>query len=265
MGIKSLFKRSKPHAAVFIDFEHWCHSLDNLFGLKPRIAQFYDEISEKYDVKRILFFGNFSDLKLSPFIEDIRQITNSIIETRNPSPRIKKDYTDFIMLDYIYQDVDDHPRTDTYVILSGDGHFSSVATYLKTKKKKRVVIYGVTDATSHQLQKIADEFHLIPSQDNERWGIYKLIIDHMDFVSSQNKNRYPTFKDTIRNVSTKNNLSEDKVQVALRDLLNMKVLKKEVIYIDFQRRITVLKTDWALASEKGLWDYLDARPMKPRK
>ena len=41
------------------------------------------------------------------------------------------------MLDYIYQDVDDYPKTDTYIIFSGDGHFSSVATYLKKTIGKR--------------------------------------------------------------------------------------------------------------------------------
>lgn len=261
MGLKSLFRRSKPTAAVFIDFEHWCYSLDKLYGLKPRVEEFYDEISEKYYVKRILFFGDFSEPKISACIDEIRQVTNNIIETQNPSPRVKKDYTDFIMLDYIYQDVDDYPRTDTYIIFSGDGHFSSVATYLKKKKKKRVIIYGVTDATSHKLRKIADEFYLLPSQDNERWIYYKMIIDNMDYIASQKKIVYATFKTTVQTVALKNKVPEDKITAALQDLLDMGVIKQEMTYTDFNKQIKVLKTNWQLAFERGLWDYKDARPM----
>lgn len=261
MGLKALFRHSKPSAAVFIDFEHWCYSLDKLYGLKPRIEEFYDEISEQYYVKRILFFGDFSESKISSCIDEIRQVTNNIIETQNPSPHIKKDYTDFIMLDYIYQDVDDYPRTDTYIIFSGDGHFSSVATYLKKKKKKRVVIYGITDATSKKLQKIADEFYLLPTQNEERWLYYKMIVDNMDYVASQRKIIYPTFKTTVQAVSAKNNVPEDKITAALQDLLDMGVIKQEFTYTDFHKQIKVLKTDWQRAHERGLWNYTDARSM----
>ena len=261
MILKRLFRRDKPTAAVFIDFEHWCYSLDNLFGLKPRIEEFYDEISKEYYIKRICFFGDFSEPHLSSFIDEIRQVTNNIIETQNPSPYSKKDYTDFIMLDHIYQDVDDYPNTNTYIIFSGDGHFSSVATYLKKRKNKRVVIYGVTDATSRSLQKIADEFRLLPTKGDENWPLYKMIIDNMDYVSSQNRTVYATFKTTVKAVADKNQVSEDKVTAALRDLMDMGVIKQEMVHISFNKQIKVLRTDWKLAYEKGLWDYKDARPM----
>lgn len=261
MRFGSLGKHSKPTAAVFVDFEHWCYSLSDLYGLKPQVVPFYEEISEQYDVKRILFFGDFTEPKMAACIEDIRLITSNIIDTQNPSTNIRKDYTDFIMLDFIYQDVDDFPRTDAYIIFSGDGHFSSAATYLKRKKKKKVIIYGVVEATSQKLKNIADEYNLIPIDGSELRTYYRMIMDDLDYVASQNKRTYATYKTTVQAVAAKNAVSEDKVSKALQDLLDMGVLHQEMVNLDFGRQIRVIKADWKYAAEKGFWDYKNARPM----
>ena len=261
MGLRPLFRRSKPTAAVFVDFEHWCYSLNSLYGLKPRIEEFYNEISEDYYVKRILFFGDFTEPRMASNIDAIRMITNNIIETQNPSPRLQKDYTDFIMLDYIYQDVDDYPHTDAYVIFSGDGHFSSVAAYLKNKKRKKVIIYGVVDATSQKLKKIADEFHLLPMEGAEKRAYYRMIMDDLDYVASQNRDVYATFKTTVQAVAEKNTVPEDKVTAALQELINIGVIRQEMVKIGFQKQIRVLRVNWDYAIEKGFWDPANARPM----
>ena len=130
-------RQVKPTAAMFVDFEHWCYSLDRIYGMRPKVKEQYDEIAERFDIKKIFFFGDFSNPKLQSEISGIREITDSIIDTQNPSPVIKKDFTDFIMLDYIYQEVDDNPNISTYILFTGDGHFSSVVRYLQLKKKKR--------------------------------------------------------------------------------------------------------------------------------
>ena len=260
MGSRSLFHRSRPSAAVFVDFEHWCYSLSRLYGLKPNIDEFYEEISERYNIRRMLFFGDFTAPKLAACIDDIRQYTNSIIDTQNPSPNVK-DYTDFIMLDYIYQDVDDNPKTDTYIIFSGDGHFSSVAVYLKNKKRKKVIVYGVVEATSQKLKNIADEFNLIPMNGADKRAYYRMILDDLDFVASQNKKVYATFKTIVQAVSVKNAVPSDKVTMALQELLDMGVLKQELVSTGPDRQIKVVKADWKYAADKGLWDYNDARPM----
>lgn len=261
MKIKSLFKRPKPTAAVFVDFEHWCYSLDRLFGLRPKIEDFYKEISEAYYVKRIYFFGDFTEPKMSSCIDEIRMVTNNIIDTQNPSQHLKKDYTDFIMLDCIYQDADDNPRTDVYIIFSGDGHFTSVAAYLKNRKRKKIVIYGVVEATSQKLKNIADEFHLLPMKREEKSAFYRMILDDLDYVASQNRTVYATFKTTVRAVSEKNSVAEEKVTAALQDLINMGVVRQELIRVDFQDHIKVLKVNWDVAVGKGYWSFENARPM----
>ena len=142
MEIKALFRKKKQTAAVFVDFEHWSYSLNRLYGLKPRIEDFGEELTKQYDVKRIFFFGDFSEGRLSSSVEEIRRITNNIIETKNPSVHPSKDFTDFILLDYIYRDVDEYPKTDVYILFSGDGHFHLLPLISKTKRRKRWLFTG---------------------------------------------------------------------------------------------------------------------------
>ena len=60
----------------------------------------------------------------------IRGYTNDIVETKNGGGYFKKDFTDFIMLDRIYQTAYTKKDIDTYIIFTGDGHFSSAVLFL---------------------------------------------------------------------------------------------------------------------------------------
>ena len=129
-GFLKKSSKSKKNAIVFVDFEHWYISLDRLHESKPDIKGFRDELEKDYDLKEILFFADFSNNSLRAELPKIRQITNHIIETQNASPAHKKDFTDFIMLDHIYQMAISSPDVDTFKLFSGDGAFSSVVSYL---------------------------------------------------------------------------------------------------------------------------------------
>ena len=93
-----------------------------------------------------MFFGDFSkNQSLREEMTKIRGFTNNIIETGNGTNRVTKDFTDFIMLDHIYQAaMSDRDDIDVFVIFTGDGHFTSVASFLKNKCKKEVEIYAVS-------------------------------------------------------------------------------------------------------------------------
>ena len=91
-----------PQACAYVDFEHWYISMENIHRTRPDIKAWHNELMKSYDVRNVVFFADFSNIKLKNEIANIRQITNSIIDTQN-SGHYKKDYTDFIMLDYIYQ------------------------------------------------------------------------------------------------------------------------------------------------------------------
>lgn len=70
-----------------------------------------------------MVFADFSHRGIKEEIPKIRAITNTIIETQNSFAGHKKDMTDFIMLDYIYQYVSDYPETGTIILFNGDGYF----------------------------------------------------------------------------------------------------------------------------------------------
>lgn len=130
--------------------------MDRVFKSKPDIRKWCSTISQQYDVRDILFFGDFSNPSLRAEITRIREVSSSIIETQNASAFHKKDYTDFIMLDHIYQRAMTYGAdTDVFIIFSGDGHFSSVASFLVNRCNKTVAVYGVRDCLSTQLKNTA--------------------------------------------------------------------------------------------------------------
>lgn len=147
---------AKPSAIAFVDYEHWYISMDRVFKSKPDIRKWCNTISQQYDVRDILFFGDFSNPSLRAEITRIREVSSSIIETQNASAFHKKDYTDFIMLDHIYQRAMTYGTdTDVFIIFSGDGHFSSVTSFLVNRCNKTVAVYGVRDCLSTQLKNTA--------------------------------------------------------------------------------------------------------------
>ena len=113
------------------------------------------ELSAKYTLDDILIFGDFSFPGIRDELPELRNITNSIIETHQQTGHHKKDMTDFIMLDYIYQAAALCPDIQTYILFTGDGHFHSVVKYLTQRLNKKVVVYGIHGAFSNQLQAVA--------------------------------------------------------------------------------------------------------------
>ena len=255
MGIfgKILRKSSKPTASVFVDFEHWCYALNRQFKMKPDIDAFYADINEKYKIKNMYFFGDFTESTLNSYSNDIRRITNGLQSTHNPSNHLKKDYTDFIMLDYIYQDLFENPDTDVYVIFSGDGHFSSVCTYLTKKKNKKLVIYGVNKATSQDLQKLADECVLLPDEKAEKRKYYKMIIENLALLKSKDKISYPTFLGTVEHVARKNGVGEDRIRTALQELLETKIIDQKLVRTTKKKQLKILVVNWKEAEKAGLY------------
>ncbi len=57
----NLFKKSdKPSAAVFVDYEHWYYGYNNIFSMKPNVQEWYDELTEEYNVKKVNVFWDFN-------------------------------------------------------------------------------------------------------------------------------------------------------------------------------------------------------------
>ncbi len=240
-------------AAVFVDFEHWCYSLDGVFSLRPDTEAFYNAISARFDIKRLYFFGDFTQVKLRAELDNIRKITNNIIDTQNAQSYVTKDFTDFIMLDYIYQDIDVNPDTDTYIIFSGDGHFASVVGYLKNKKKKKVIVYGVQKSTSNKLKAVATECIEVPSDADENTRYFRMILKNFRLLEERENKGYATFKTTVQVVSKINRVSFNDIKNALLILIEEGVVEKYRAEISSTVVINALRVNWDKAEEKKLW------------
>lgn len=117
------------------------------------------------------------------------------------------------MLDYIYQCMDDRKDIGTYILFTGDGHFQSVVNRLVKQKKKHVIIYGIKDSVSKQLQAGASEVRFLPTDKELNMAIYKMIAANMDYVQSRMK-IIPTFLGTVNAVATRNNVDREMVTTA---------------------------------------------------
>ena len=247
-----MFKKKKQKALAFIDYEYWYYSYKTRFGMVPEPGEWLKEIQNEYDVTDIAVFGDFSNPLLSEELGKLRSITNSIIETGNTYHRNRKDMTDFIMLDYIYRAADENKKIKTYIIFTGDGHFQSVVNYLKQRKKKSVVICGIADSMSRQLQAVASEMILLPAADVMFKKCAHMIALNMKYVAEK-PDIIPTFWGTIEAVSRRYHLPQDAVNEALRKLLDMGCIWRKEKELNDGKTVMILVADWDALIKAGLW------------
>lgn len=219
------FKTEKK-AIVFIDYEYCYYSYMDTHKIKPCPMIWKKKIEEEYELSEIMVFGDFAQKEISEELRKLRSITNTIIETSNVFLERKKDMTDFIMLDYIYQSVEARKDVDTYILFTGDGHFQSVVKYLR-RKKKNVIICGVRETMSNQLRSVASEITELPIEEERYINYYKLIASNMNYVEQFPK-IVPTFMRTVENVARKNNLKEELVADVLRRMIQKGYITKKV-------------------------------------
>ncbi len=240
----------KPKAIAFVDYEYWYYSYQNLFHLKPDIVSWRNKLEEKYFLTDIMVFANFANQKIRQELIHIRKITNSIIETQQIMANFEKDMTDFIMLDYVYQYVTEHPEVDTYILFTGDAHFQEAVKYLIHKHNKKVIVYGVKNSFSSQLKQIASESVELPITEE----IYPLIVENMAYVSTK-WDIVPTFTATAKTISRRNNLPEEFVKLALNEMLDKGLLYSHKQRVKFNEFVPVLAANWENLERIGLWSY----------
>lgn len=246
----------KKRVMVYVDFEHWYISLDKLFHQKPDVKDFRRELAEKYDIVDIAFFGDFSNPSLRAEIHNIRMISNKIIETQNSSPNFEKDFTDFIMLDHIYQSAltADANKIDAYVIFTGDGHFSSAVSFLVNKCHKEVGIYGVKNAVSTQLSSCATYTKLVPEFDRSEIKYEVMILKSLKALYGKNRGKkvYPTFFATVDATAKYNKVKREKIEEALRGLIRDGYIYQTKENTKNKEVVKILRVNWKAVSKDGL-------------
>lgn len=241
-------------AIAFVDYEYWYYSLQKLYHLKPDPVEWRRRLEEQYRLEDIMVFADFSHKGIREEISKLRNITNTIIETQNTFNHYKKDMTDFIMLDYIYQFVSEHGDIRNYILFTGDGHFQSVVKYLNQRLGRHVTVYGIKDAFSTQLRNAATEAIELPAKDEVLRGFYPMIVANLAYVSER-VHIIPTFQGTVRAVAGKNQVPEEMVHAAVAEMLGKGLIYQKEQAVNFNRRVKVLAADWDALVKEGLWSY----------
>ncbi len=247
--LKKLFGRKKK-AIVFVDYEYWFYSYKNMFSIRPEPVRLINTLKKEFDIADVMVFADFSVPVMSSELRKLRSVTNTIIETGNTLMRRKKDMTDFVMLDYIYRNADSKKSEDTYIIFSGDGHFQSVVRHLTERKKKNVIVYGIKDTVSRQLQDVASEVRFLPTEEDLKVLTYRLVATNMAEVEEK-PNIIPTFKTTVSAVTAKNGEDADKVRSAVEEMLDKGYLFKGEKIIR-GRHVKTVNADWDKMISDGI-------------
>ncbi len=182
----------------------------------------------------------------------IRGFTNRIVETDNGSGSVKKDFTDFIMLDHIYQSAYNDNSIDTYIIFTGDGHFSSVVLFLKNVCKKNVVVYGVKNCFSGQLKQAASDWYEVPDEQGELLPYKQMVLSNLYALESEVKGAKISFGKTVSTVSEKYNADPVMIKKALESLIKDGYVNPYVLQIKF-KKLRLLKTDFDKAEKDGIY------------
>ncbi|MCQ2771308.1 MAG: NYN domain-containing protein [Clostridia bacterium] len=255
MGLFNVKKKnSKPTCIAFVDFEHWFISLDKFFSIKPDVKAWARELKEQYDVIEIAFFADFSNTALRNELEQIRDVTTQIFDTKNSSEHFKKDFTDFILLDYIYRKTITEKNVDTFVIFTGDGHFKSVVRFIIKECKKQDGIYGITGATSAQLKESATWCKEIPSDTDVYKEYYKMLVDNFNYIMVHREfGEKSTREKILERTGFKNGVTKKALGKALDQMIIEGYVYKSTYTDEKGKKYDVLKPNWDLLSRDKLW------------
>lgn len=246
-------KNSLPKAIAFVDYEHWFISMEKIHHAKPNIQAWFNDLKKKCNIVEVIFFADFSKFREKEVeTKRIRTFTNKIIDTYNPDAYHKKDYTDFIILDNIYQKVFTNQDIDLFIVFSGDGHFSSAIAFLRNFCNKQVGVYGVKNCISKNLINNADWVEEIPLISEGNQKIYNLILSSLRIAMDKGV-KQPTFLKLVENVSSKYYVQYNEVKNCLIELIEQGYIVQTTEKTKQHETIRVIRPDWKKIKNDSLW------------
>jgi uncharacterized LabA/DUF88 family protein len=149
--------------AVFIDWENIYISTVSEYNAKPNVSAILEKTREYGRIVSATAYADWTDgdFRDAPPTLYSNGISPRYISARYfPGGKSSKRRTNSIdvMLAVECSDfLHTHPQVDTYVLVTGDGDFIPLVTLLRSRGKK-VVVIGVSEATSYHLIESADDF-----------------------------------------------------------------------------------------------------------
>ena len=246
-------RNNKKKALVFVDYEYWFYSYINKYGIRPNVVAWRQELEKRFQIVDIMIFADFNSPNIGEDLIQLRNITNTIIETGTATQIRKKDMTDFVMLDYIYQSVPDREDVGTYVIFTGDGHFQSVVKYLAQKCNKNVVVYGVESTFSSRLKAVAQSVELLPTKQELDDCYSKMILKSFARLSNK-RSATPTFWGMVESVAKFNSVPEDAIKQAMLRLIANDYIAQRELRLKGDRQVRIVVPDWDKLRRDGVYD-----------
>lgn len=239
-------------AVAFVNFDYWNYSLQKLCRLKPDINEWKKSIDENLHIKKIYFFVDFSVDRIQLDKEHIYEIADEVVDTQDATFFHKRNMTDVIMMNRIYQFFIEFPEIKNYIIFAGSGQFQFPVEYLRYRCNKRVILYGVKDAISTWLKGAATEIIEIPAQKEAVTKIYDLIIEDLSYVSDK-KYIVPTFRGTVKAVASQYEVPENLVHAAMAEMIKKGLIYKVEQRMRTGKTINAIKANWKALERAGMW------------
>ncbi|MEG1500717.1 MAG: NYN domain-containing protein [Clostridiales bacterium] len=243
-------KEDKKKTIAFIDYEYWRFGLLNQYKLFPDIKSWLEELQEMGNITEIYFFYDFTNKLLQSDYKTIARISQNIINTQNPNGNTTKDYTDFVMLDSIYQKYIFLDTVEQFILFTGDGHFNSVVSFL-AGRGKTVGIYAINGSLNDELAARASWVKIINNGKDIYYEHAEALLNsiyNLEIKQNTDSNIKATFIKTIEATHQKTGLAKEELRNALSSLID-----KQYIQQIKSEKLTYLQPDWSKISLDGLY------------
>lgn len=242
--------------ALFIDYEALFWGLYNGFGERPDIQELMSSIRSKGNIVKGFAYGDFSKEKICDDRDRLR--SQSIIIVDCTSGRPDKNITDFILLDNIYGTVLDeilgiNVKIDIYIIVAGDGHYSSLAARLKNVLNKEVGVYAVLDTLNPSLKESANWYEIINPNKESVPDLTEKLMETMRNIESKGYRIF--FSDVIARCSSFNKLEldeVDKLKYILKSLIEKGLISQFEQEVEPGKMKNIITPNWDALKEHGI-------------
>jgi hypothetical protein len=219
----------KVRTTIFVDYEAWFYGCRNQYQTEPDVSDWFNHVKDKGQIDDVLFFADFSHDNIKDHIVKLRNISNSIIDCSKGEK--SKDYTDFIMLDHIYQRLFRQQDTKHFILFTGDSHFQSIVAFLRNFNDKKVGVYAVDGSLSPLLAEAANWYVRVVPSSGRSDAIKRAIIKNLIWVKTKEE-VVPTFKKTVSIVARNHpEFPEQDVTTILSSMISQGEIGQEITTI----------------------------------
>jgi len=188
-----------------------------------------------------------------------------VIETTNRSSTFQKDFTDFIVLDHIYQHAVSDRDVDCFIIFTGDGHFSSVVNFIRQKCEREVGIYGVRFAMSGILKSAASWCVELPEEEKKvdpDMPYMDLVLSYLKDRENQKEVEGMSLPAMVAYIKSHSQAEEARLKAAAEKLIKLGYLKRVEKIAQGNRLVSALEANWIKLKKDDFWDdqlYMDEK------